>query len=205
MWIEASAERIIRLFLLVGIAVVAMLHPAVRSSAQPTIPMVIQGTAYVDGATAEEGTVVEARMGGQMVDSTTTETVSGEPGSYVLSFERESGEPVRFAIGGEEAFAFGEGGLVDRVPFDYGAYEYVLFVGEFPLERMYLPVIVGSGVIRRHSNRRHISAGRMRISVDWRSRTRSWATDIDTTGQAIEQGQVLTKAIEALEAIHKDG
>ena len=163
MRIEARAIRIIQRFLLAGIAIVAVLHPAVQSSAQPTIPMVVLGRAYVDGEAAEDGTVVEARMGGVTVGSTTTETANGHQGSYVLSFERESEEPVRFAIGGEEALAFGEAGLVDRVPFDYGAYEYVLFVGEFPLERMYLPVIVGSGVIRRRSNRHHISPGRMGI------------------------------------------
>jgi hypothetical protein len=68
-----------------------------------------------------------------------------------LSFERESEEPVRFAIGGEEALAFGEAGLVDRVPFDYGVHDYVLFVGEFPMERVYFPVVVRSRVLGREA------------------------------------------------------
>ena len=104
--------------------------------------MVIQGTAYVDGAAADDGTVVEARIGGATVDSTTTETVDEQQGRCWLAFEGESGEPVRFSVGGEEALSFGEAGLVESVPFDWGVQEYVLFVGEFPLERVYLPVVL---------------------------------------------------------------
>jgi len=104
--------------------------------------MLVQGRAYVDGAGAEDGTVVEARIGGETVGSTTTETVDGQQGRYSLAFEGESGELVGFAIGGEEARAFGAAGLVERVPFEMGGQDYVLFVGEFPLEQVYLPVMV---------------------------------------------------------------
>jgi len=142
MRIESSASRIVQVVLLVGLAAVAILCPAVRSSAQPTIPMVVQGTAYVDGEAAEDGTVVEARIGGETVGSTTTETVDGQPGGYWLAFEGESGDLVGFSVGGEEARAFGEAGLVERVPFEIGGQDCVLFVGEFPLEQVYLPVVV---------------------------------------------------------------
>ncbi|MEA3345432.1 MAG: hypothetical protein U9Q78_04195 [Chloroflexota bacterium] len=51
----------------------------------------------------EDGTLVEARIEGEVVDDGYTYTEDGEKGHYALSVEGESGEEVHFFVLGIEA------------------------------------------------------------------------------------------------------
>ena len=81
------------------ILVLTMLLTAVLSvSARPIMPMVAWGIAYVNGQPAEDGTLVEARIGGEVVASGYTYTEDGEKGHYVLDIPGDTCDVVDFLV-----------------------------------------------------------------------------------------------------------
>lgn len=72
---------------------------------QPPLPMLPWGVVYVNGEPAEDGTLVEAKIGGEVVASgyTYTDPESGEKGNYALSIEGQPGDMVHFFVLGIEA------------------------------------------------------------------------------------------------------
>jgi len=70
---------------------------------QPQPPMVRWGVVYINGEPAEDGTLVEAKIGGEVVASDCTRTVAGEKGRYALSIEGETGDTVHLFVLGIEA------------------------------------------------------------------------------------------------------
>lgn len=91
-----------------GVIILLMLTLAVLSvpvaAYQPTPqPMVLDGFVYVNGVKAEDGTLVEARIGGETVASFSTVTAEGQKGYYVLSFTGGEGDKVHLFVNGVEA------------------------------------------------------------------------------------------------------
>jgi len=81
------------------ILVLTMLLTAVLSvSARPIMPMVAWGIAYVNGQPAEDGTLVEAKIGGEVVASGYTYTEDGEKGHYVLDIPGDTCDVVDFLV-----------------------------------------------------------------------------------------------------------
>jgi len=70
---------------------------------QPPLPMLPYGIVYINGEPAEDGTLVEAKIGGEVVASGYTYTEGGEKGHYSLSIEGETGDIVHFFVLGIEA------------------------------------------------------------------------------------------------------
>ena len=97
--------------ILAGIMLVVILLPAAVAGQPPEPPMVLDGYVYVGGARAEDGTLVEAKIAGEIVKSCHTLTTSGgEKGYYVLAFWDGQGDEVHLFVGGVEA---------DESPVDY--------------------------------------------------------------------------------------
>ena len=65
---------------------------------QPPLPMLPWGVVYVNGEPAEDGTLLEAKIGGEVVASGYTYTEDGEQGHYVLSIEGQAGDIVHFFV-----------------------------------------------------------------------------------------------------------
>ena len=91
--------------LLIAVALALTLVSAVTLTinGQPPPPMVPYGIVYINGEPAEDGTLVEAKIGGEVVASGYTYTEGGEKGHYSLSIEGETGDIVHFFVLGIEA------------------------------------------------------------------------------------------------------
>jgi len=72
-------------------------------AAQPEPPMVLNGQVYINDVEAEDGTLVEAKIGGAPVANCTTQTAEGKKGYYVLAFWDGGGDEVHLFVGGVEA------------------------------------------------------------------------------------------------------
>jgi len=117
----------------------AMLAAPVGAYQQPAIPMRPVGFAYVNGIKAEDGTLVEARIGGVLVASTRTETLGAQKGHYVLpDIEGITGDEVHLFVGGQEANE-------SPLPWEQGFQTVNLTVGVEPRAYTLTMVVVGSG------------------------------------------------------------
>lgn len=65
---------------------------------QPPLPMHPYGVVYINGEPAEDGTLVEAKIGGEVVAFDYTFTADGEKGHYTLYIEGEEGDTVRLFV-----------------------------------------------------------------------------------------------------------
>ena len=90
-------RSLLRLLLPVALAL-TLGATALVVNGQPPIPMLPWGVVYVNGEPAEDGTLVEAKIGGEVVASGYTYTEDGEQGHYVLSIEGQVGDIVHFFV-----------------------------------------------------------------------------------------------------------
>jgi len=81
----------------------AVLSTPVAAYQPPPQLMVLDGFVYVNGVKAEDGTLVEAKIGGEAVASFNTVTSEGQKGYYVLSFTGSEGDEVHLFVNGVEA------------------------------------------------------------------------------------------------------
>ena len=133
----AKLNRLIALLAFVGLIVTVLPIPV--AAQPPPLPMVLDGFVYVDGDRAEDGTLVEVRIGGETVASATTITAEGQNGYYVLSFTGGEGEEVRLFV---------EGGEANESPVEYemGSHTLHLTVGEVePATHTLTMAVTGGG------------------------------------------------------------
>lgn len=117
----------------------AVVAPPVGAYQPPPIPMRLVGFAYEEGVKAEDGSLVEARIGGVTVASIGTETLDGQKGHYVLpDIEGAAGDEVRLFVGGKEA-------RESPLEYEQGFRMVNLTVGKDPGTYALTMVVIGSG------------------------------------------------------------
>jgi uncharacterized repeat protein (TIGR01451 family) len=106
----------------------------------PPLLMILEGFVYVGGIRAEDGTLVEARIGGVTVASfNTITTEEGQNGYYVLSFQGAPGDEVHLFVEGVEANE-------SPVEYEMGHHTLHLTVGEVePATHTLTMTVIGSG------------------------------------------------------------
>jgi len=130
----AKLNRLTALLAFVGLIVTVLPTPV--AAQPPSPPMMLDGFVYVDGVRAEDGTLVEVRIGGVTVASATTVTAEGQNGYYVLAFQGAPGDEVHLFVDGVEA---------KQSPVEYEMGSHTLHLGEPATYYTLTMAVIGGG------------------------------------------------------------
>jgi hypothetical protein len=133
-WFVIGVTRTVGLVIMLALVAAVAAMPVVAFQ-EPLPPMVIDGTLYVDGERAPDGTTVEARVDGDTMASTDTTTSNGRSGRFILVIEditEDAEDSIVFFVDGEAAQVLIEGEAQDSVPLESGFHRYEVIIGASP-------------------------------------------------------------------------